>query len=148
MPRAEILTTQAMHTLRQLHAELGGKLLDNKSEAKRLTTAMMQVEAVMKLLQPGYNLRPISIRRRKLNPWFKRGTVLRHALDVLRRSQRPMTTRQITEHMLAARGVADAKPKAIRDLAGSVLASLRNHEGKTVVTIGAGMPATWRLKDL
>jgi hypothetical protein len=148
MPRAEILTTQAMHTLRQLHAELGGKLLDNKSDAKRLTTAMKQVEAVMKLLQPGYNVRPISIRRRKLNPWFKRGTVLRHALDVLRQSQKPMRTREITECMLAARGIAGADPKAVSNLSGSVLASLRNYEGKGVFMAGEGTPAKWRLKSL
>ena len=36
MPRAEIATTQAKFTLEQLHAELGGKILDNKREAKRL----------------------------------------------------------------------------------------------------------------
>ncbi len=147
MPRAEILTTQAMHTLRQLHAELAGKLLDNNSQRRRLTTAMMQVEAVMKLLQPGYDVRPIAVRRRKLNPWFKRGTVLRRALDVLRQSQKPMTTREITERMLTDCGVTDAKPKAVRDLIGGVLASLRNHEGKTVVTVGEGIPAKWCLKD-
>lgn len=35
MPRAEIATKQAKFTLEQLHAELGGKILDNKAEAKR-----------------------------------------------------------------------------------------------------------------
>jgi hypothetical protein len=54
MPRAEIASKHAMHTLGQLHAELAGKLLDNKKEAKRLTVAMMQVETVMKMLEPGY----------------------------------------------------------------------------------------------
>jgi hypothetical protein len=36
MPHAEIRSNQAVHTLRQLHAELGGNLIDNKSEARRL----------------------------------------------------------------------------------------------------------------
>ena len=48
---------------------------------------MLQVEAVMKMLQPGYDVRPIAVRRRKLNPWFKRGTVFRAALDVLRTAE-------------------------------------------------------------
>jgi hypothetical protein len=47
MPRAEILSTQAIHTLNQLHAELAGKLIDNKAEARRITAHMKQVEAVM-----------------------------------------------------------------------------------------------------
>jgi hypothetical protein len=54
MPRAEIASKQALYTRGQLHAELAGKLLDNATQRKRLTTAMMQVEAVMKLLEPGY----------------------------------------------------------------------------------------------
>jgi len=52
MPRAEIASKQAVYTLGLLHAELAGKLLANKREAIRLRTAMMQVEAVEKMLQP------------------------------------------------------------------------------------------------
>jgi hypothetical protein len=52
MPYAKIKTTQATLTLVQLHAELGGKILDNKREANRLRLAMKHVEAVLKLLDP------------------------------------------------------------------------------------------------
>src|SRR6266568_3145046 len=111
MPRAEIATKQAKYTLEQLHAELGGKLLDNKKEAVRLARAMKHVEAVLKLLEPTYNLRPIAVRRRKPNPWFKRGTVFRHALDVLRAAGKPVTIRETALAMLAAKGIADAPPR-------------------------------------
>jgi hypothetical protein len=64
-------------------AELAGKLLANKREAIRLRTAMMQVEAVVKMLQPGFNVASIASKRRnKSNPWFKRGTLFRSAVDV------------------------------------------------------------------
>ena len=86
MPHAKIATTQAKLTLEQLHAELGGKILDNKAEAGRLRAAMQHVEAVLKLLDPAHNLRTIAVRRRKPNEWFKRGTMWRLALDVLRQS--------------------------------------------------------------
>ena len=49
--RAKIATTQATHTLLQLHAELGGKIIDNKKEATRLAGSMRHVEAVLKLLE-------------------------------------------------------------------------------------------------
>jgi hypothetical protein len=146
MPRAKILSTQAMHTLHQLHAELAGKVLDNKAEAKRLTTAMLQVEAVMKLLQPGYDVRPIAVRRRKPNPWFKRGMVFRCAREVLRDAMGPMLTREIAETMLARKGITNAPQRAVRDLAGGVQFSLRNHDGKSVETVGEGMPVRWFLK--
>ena len=45
MPRAEIASKQAIFTLSQLHAELAGKLLDNKRAAIKIRMAMMQVEA-------------------------------------------------------------------------------------------------------
>src|SRR3989442_14321996 len=121
--RAEIASKQAKFTLLRLHAELDGRILYNKKEAKRLAQAMLHVEAVLRMLEPGYNVRSIAVRRRKPNPWFKRGTVFRYVLDALRTARKPLTSREIVVHMLAAKGVRDARPKAIRDLAGAVLAS-------------------------
>jgi hypothetical protein len=145
MPRAEIASKQALHTLSLLHAELAGKLLDIAAERKRLTLSMLQVEAVMKLLAPGYNVQAIAVRRRKPNPWFKRGTVFREALDVLRTAERPLTAREITHRMLAAKGVENASMKAVRDLTGGVNSSLRNHKGGLVTAVGMGAPLQWKI---
>jgi hypothetical protein len=72
MPHAEIKSKQAVFTLSQLHAELAGKLMDNKRAAIKIRTAMMQVEAVLQMLQPGFNVAGIAAKRRnKSNPWFK-----------------------------------------------------------------------------
>lgn len=144
MPRAKIATTQAMHTLLQLHAELGGKILDNKAEAKRLAASMKAVEAVLKMLQPGYDIRPIAIRRRTPNPWFKRGTVFRHAIEVLKAAEKPLTTREVARRMLQAKGVPLAH-KAVRHLAGSVQSSLHNHKGGSVVAHDQTTPVRWSL---
>jgi len=54
-----------------LHAELAGKLLTNKREAIRPRTAMMQVEAVLQMLQPGFSVAAIAAKcGNKSNPWF------------------------------------------------------------------------------
>jgi hypothetical protein len=109
MPRAEIASKQAVYTLGLLHAELAGKLLANKREAIRLRTAMMQVEAVVKLLQPGFNVASIAAKRRnKSNPWFKRGTLFRSAVDVPRRAAVPMTAREIAGGRQGPSGHAEA----------------------------------------
>jgi hypothetical protein len=55
----------AMYALERLHAELGGKIIDNKREAKRQAQSMKHVEAVLKMLEPGYSVRGISVRRRR-----------------------------------------------------------------------------------
>ena len=100
----------AMQTLERLHAELGGQILENnKEEAQRLAGQMLHVEAVIKMLDPTYNLRRISVKRRRSNPWFKRGTVYRRAVHALRTATEPLTAREIAERVLVAANVANPK---------------------------------------
>jgi hypothetical protein len=54
--KAEIATKQAKFALLRLHAELGGKIIDNRKEAERLRRAMVHIEAVLKLLGPALAL--------------------------------------------------------------------------------------------
>jgi hypothetical protein len=62
----------------QLHCELAGELSANLRETKRLRLAILQVEAVMRMLSPEMNLRLISSKRRNVgNPWFKRRALAR-----------------------------------------------------------------------
>jgi hypothetical protein len=42
--------------MQTLHSELGGQILENKEEAQRLAGQMLHVEAVIKMLDPTYNL--------------------------------------------------------------------------------------------
>ncbi len=135
----------AVDYLVRLHADLGGKILENRKEAKRLAEAMQHVEAVIRLFDPAYNVARIAARRRyKSNGIFKRGTILRQALEVLRKAQGPLTAREITERMLAIRGVSEPTPNAMRSLITSTQTSLQNHNGKTVARVGEGMPGRWQ----
>jgi hypothetical protein len=97
---------------------------------------MERVEHVIRMFGPDYNMRAISIRRRVTgNPWFKRGTLIRAALEVLRETQEPLTAREVPEHMLAAKGVSGTAPK---DLWRLRQASVVNHEGKGIMRVGGG----------
>lgn len=146
MPHAKILTKQALYTLSQLHSELAGKLSANQRETKRLQLAIFQVEAVMKLLSPDVNLRLIAPKRRNTgNPWFKRGTLARAVIDVLRRATAPMTAREISDALIAGKTPEATRKQAI-DLQAAVLAALRKRNGGAVVGLGA--PARWRLTDV
>jgi hypothetical protein len=140
---ATIPTKRAIHTLEHLHAELAGKLAEAKREVTRLMRAMKHVEAVLKLLQPGYKLSSIAVRRRRHNLWFKRGTVLRHVLGVLREAQGPLTPREITDRMLAARDVKDADPKEVYRLSKSIASALHSHGGKGIVCHAHMKPTRW-----
>jgi hypothetical protein len=136
----------AMQTLERLHAELGGRILDNKTEGDSLRLQMQQVEAVLKMLDPSYSVRGISVKRRKTNQWFKRGTLYRRALDVLRAATEPMTATELADAVLAAAQIKTDDRKAVSILGQSIQASLQNHRGKGVEQANEGIPARWSLK--
>lgn len=147
MPHAKILgTKQTVHTLAQLHAELGGKLQANKNLGERLARDMQHVEAVIKMLQPTFNLVQITARRRyKVNPHFKRGECFRSALDVLRTAEVPLTSREIAMRMLHKRGVKNPSRDLIYETIGAVHASLQNHKTKAVTAHEDKTPMRWTI---
>jgi hypothetical protein len=136
----------AVAYLVRLHADIGGKLLDNKKEAARLASSMLAVEHVIKLFDPDFNARTISARRRqKTNPWFKRGTLFREALDVLRKATGPLTVAEITAGVLAAKGIRNATDQQRRGVEAGIRSCLESKAGTTVQRIGEGLPKRWRV---
>jgi len=133
--------------LKRLHAEIGGKIIDNRKAVKRLREDRRHVAAVIKMFSPGYDVRAIAARRTyKANPWFPRGKLFRSALDVMRASAEPLTVAQIVDRMLAAKGVASARSDQIRGMQSAVLASLQNRRGKGRVRLADGrVPMRWVL---
>lgn len=138
-----------LSALRRLHAEIGGKIIENRKNAKRLREDKRHVAAVIKMFSPGYDLKAIAARRTyKANPWFRRGTLFRSALDVMRAASEPLTVAQIVDRMLAAKGVTTARSDQIRGLQSAVLSSLRNREGKGRVQMADNrIPARWMLAN-
>jgi hypothetical protein len=126
MPKAEISSKQALHTLTQLHAELAGKIETNRNQGDKLRAQMVQVEAVINMLAPDFSVAGIAAKRRnKSNPWFKRGTVFRSAVDVLRRAGTPMSAREIADALIAGKAPQATRKQAI-DLQAAILFALRN----------------------
>jgi hypothetical protein len=120
-----------LSALRRLHAEIGGKINDDRQQAKRLRQDRKHVAAVIKMFSPGYDVRAITARRQyKANPWFRRGTLFRSALDVMRSASEPLTVAEIVDRMLTAKGVASARMDQVRGMQSAVLASLQNRKEK------------------
>jgi hypothetical protein len=114
----------AIATLERLHMELGGKLLENRQMAQELGEQMLHIEAVIKMLDPAFNLARITVKRRKANGWFKRGTLYRKALDVLRTAEQPMTATDIARKMLEAHNVKNAGKTEAQIVAQGILRGL------------------------
>jgi hypothetical protein len=137
----------AVDYLVRLHADIGGRIKDNQAQAKQLAADMRHVEAVIHMFDPDYSVRAISARRRvQGNPWFKRGTLFRAAIDVLRKATVPLTVAEIVDAMMAGKGIRDATDKQRDGLQAGVRCSLENHAGKSVERVGEGSPKRWRLK--
>ncbi len=139
-------TRPAIFTLERLHAELGGAILENKQRHEELSEQMRHVEAVIKMLDPNYNLAGIAVKRRKPNKWFKRGTLYRRALDALRTAPEAMTTTELAAAILKAHGVEDASKEDVASVALGIQHTLKNHEGKGVERVEGAWPAKWRIK--
>lgn len=136
----------AVAYLVRLHADIGGQILDNKKRAAQLAASMLAVEHVIKIFDPDYNVRTISVRRRqKTNPWFKRGTLFREALDVLRKAAAPLTVAEVTDGVLAAKGIRDATAKQRNGIAAGIRSCLESAAGKTVQRVGEGVPKRWQV---
>ena len=144
-PTRDPRTRPAMQTLERLHAELGGQILENKKEAKRLAAAMVHVEAVLKMLEPGDSVRAIAVRRRKANRGSRRGTVFRAVLDVLRTTAGPLTIAEMAQALLATKGVTEPTPDQIDVFGSAIRASVENHAGGVVVRVGEGVPGRWKI---
>ena len=131
----------ALYALIRLHADLGGRIKQNAKEATKLRT----VEAVLKLLQPDFNARRIAARRKNNpNPLFKRGTIFRAVLDVLRAAPKPMTVEEIGVALFRSKGVLEPAKAERERMYGAVNASLENHLGKSVAR-DEGRPRRWRI---
>jgi hypothetical protein len=123
----------ALYALIRLHAELHYKIKQNTTEGHALRADMLHVEAVLKLLSPGFNVRTIAAKRKNNpTPLFKRGTLFRAVLGVLREATEPMTADAIGKVLFRSQGVQEPPKDQRARLYGAVNAALENARGKTV----------------
>ncbi len=135
----------ALYALIKLHAEIGGRIKENAKEAIKLREDMIHVEHVLKLLEPGFSVRRIAAKRKNgQNPWFKRGTIFRLVLGVLKDATAPMSGEEIAVALLRSKGITEPSREDRWRLFGTVDSSLRNNEGKSVIG-DDGRPRRWSL---
>jgi hypothetical protein len=95
-----------LNLLIQKYAELAGKLECLDLEARAIKASMSHLDASIRLIKHGYDttaIRPKHTYRR--NPYFKRGSYARVALDVLREAKEPLPAREICELALQKQGL-------------------------------------------
>ena len=115
-------------------SELSGIILNHQAVIKQLTADIANIDGAIKLFEPDYDLRTIKAKApRQANPWFEHGEAGRMVLDALRGGTAPLSTRQIGEAMIAAKGAAVETPKERDAVLKLVLCAARRLERKGIV---------------
>lgn len=86
-------------------SELSGLLAHHQEVIRQLSISIGCIDGAIKLFDPDYDLRTIKSKApRQANYWFDHGEVPRMILDAFRVADGQLTTRQISELLLAKVG--------------------------------------------
>lgn len=69
------------------------------------------------------------------------------ALDVMRRADHPLTSREIAKRMLQERGLKEPSEKLITDTVAAIHASLKRYKGQRVTAHENQWPVRWSVKQ-
>jgi hypothetical protein len=136
----------AKHALLEMHATLAGEMQKSNEHFFKIVKEMRAIESVIKMMDPDFRINRIAVRRQQPNTWFKRGTISRVCLEVLRQAGQPLTVREIIDRALTSKGF---DPNAERAAKVKVVFhnALRNHVGKAVRVIHDGPVVRWELAN-
>ena len=89
-------------------SELSGLIAHYQDEIRRIAADLAHVDGAIKIFEPDFDLRTVRPKaHRQSNPYFEQGEIPRMVLDILRTSNgEPMSTRDVGERMLHAKGIA------------------------------------------
>lgn len=133
-------------------AELTGQIEHFQAQIRQLSMDVDHVDATLLLFNPDYDLLSIKPKGiRSMNPWFLKGEITRLTLEALRTASAPLSTCDITDALIALKGIAIAGTKERDRLTKSLLGALQMMRKRGVVEITGrikgpgGGPILWRL---
>ena len=131
-------------SLREKRLELAGILDDLERQANARRADLAHLDATIRLFDPNDVLVAAQPARRRYNEWFRPGECRRKIHDVLRDAAEPMTTREIVEKIMSARGLSSDDARARELIHKTVLGSL-NRATETIARTQAAGSAAWRV---
>jgi hypothetical protein len=134
----------AKHALLEMHATLAGEMQKSNEHFFKIVKQMREIESVIKMVDPSFKINRIAVRRMQPSGWFKRGTVTRTCLDVLRQAGGSLTVREIMDAALKSKGHSPDAEK-IGKVRSVFNTALRNQVGKTIRVIRDGPSVRWEL---
>jgi hypothetical protein len=131
--------------LRDKRSELAGLVIQLEKQLGQHRVNLAHIDATMRLFDP--DIQPEAVRAnqpRGRNEWFRPGECRRLIYDVLRDAPGPMTTREITEAVAAAKGISVGDGCTHDLITKTVLGSL-NRAAETIDRVKAAGVVAWRV---
>ena len=142
--------TFAISALRRKRAELSGELERHESAARQLRIDLDALDQTIRLFDP--TIDPTKIKSKRLRPPFAAygGEVARVVLGTLRQAKTPLTTTQLTMHVMADRRLDTSDKALVLLVSKRVGAGLRHYRKKGLVRdrvtgSGRNRRATWEV---
>jgi hypothetical protein len=125
------------------YAEVKGNLIISQKHSRKLRGDLTHLDAVLRMFRTNYETAKIIAKRPK-RPirWGKKGMGLQTALEVLGRSDAPMTAREIG---LQVAQKLDVKTEGLRDLLALIGCSLQRATKKGIVSQSGDHPRRWEI---
>jgi hypothetical protein len=134
----------AKHAALEMHATLAGEMQKSNEHFFKIVKQMREIESVIKMVDPSFKINRIAVPRMQPSGWFKRGTVARTCLDVLRQAGHPLTVREIMDAALISKG-HNPDAERIGKVRTVFNTALRNQVGKSLRGIRDGPRVRWEL---
>ncbi len=135
----------ALHAIRERRAELAGEVRDLESRLRHLRESLAHVDATLRMFDPDAD--PSNIRAKrpfKRVKLFGAGKLNRMILGALRKAERPLSTLEVVDAVVADMGFGPDAAKGMKNRVRANLLYLAKVRG-AVVKDGERQGATWRL---
>lgn len=137
----------ALNALIRKRADISGELEAAQGVVRRLTIDLNNIDAAILIFNPDYKLDSIKPARIPSKYKMPKGEASRALLGVLRNASKPVTTLELTQHVMADRGMNTSDKKAVKIMIEKVGACLRNYKYKGIISSrkGEGRGVIWEI---
>jgi len=127
-------------------SELAGLVSNYKSEIKRLNEEIRMLGEAIKLFDPEYKVEAIKTKHiNKNNAFFERNEASRMIFDLLRTSDKPISTVEITQFILEKKNVDPSQSKALQATLVNTLHKIKKKSQVQIVSIDKRNCYAWEL---
>lgn len=127
--------------------EIAGRIEHTQTQLRQLVIDLDNLDATLRLFKPDIDLE--EIRPKPLPPRHHafKGEISRIVLSALRQSDKPLTTHDLAQHVMAGRGLNTADKRLVQLVGKRVGACLRHHRNRGLVRSrsGPGSYLVWEI---